>query len=228
MLGGPGEAVTAWSRAIPRAMVRRCCLPAPGSSRRQTLTPKSCALRVFGTPSCDSSALALSIVMPEDPPPVATRPSFCSTCWPRWCCGRPRESGSECGRRPCPARRRAANRPHPSPVGRRSSQHPLPGVPGLRPRRAVSAVAALGGDQRSRPGGDRSRRADPRVRQRGQPPPAEIRSRIRARCAVPARQELIRTRRQRPRRGSSPGVDASFHTPAAFGTSQRLSGSTFV
>jgi hypothetical protein len=45
-------------------------------------------------------------------------------------------------------------------------------VPGLRPRRAVSAVAALGGDQRSRPGGDRSRRADPRVRQRGQPPPA--------------------------------------------------------
>lgn len=151
MLGGPGEAVTAWSRA----MVRRCCLPAPGSSRRQTLTPKSCALRVFGTPSCDSSALALSIVMPEDPPPVATRPSFCSTCWPRWCCGRPRESGSECGRRPCPARRRAANRPHPSPVGRRSSQHPLPGVPGLRPRRAVSAVAALGGDQRSRPGGDR-------------------------------------------------------------------------
>lgn len=46
MLGGPGEAVTAWSRAIPRAMVRRCCLPAPGSSRRQTLTPKSCALRV--------------------------------------------------------------------------------------------------------------------------------------------------------------------------------------
>lgn len=134
MLGGPGEAVTAWSRA----MVRRCCLPAPGSSRRQTLTPKSCALRVFGTPSCDSSALALSIVMSEDPPPVATRPSFCSTCWPRWCCGRPRESGSECGRRPCPARRRAANRPHPSPVGRRSSQHPLPGVPGLRPRRAVS------------------------------------------------------------------------------------------
>ena len=42
MLGGPGEAVTAWSRA----MVRRCCLPAPGSSRRQTLTPKSCALQV--------------------------------------------------------------------------------------------------------------------------------------------------------------------------------------
>ena len=83
MLGGPGEAVTAWSRAIPRAMARRCCLPAPGSSRRQTLTPKSCALRVFGTPSCDSSALALSIVMSEDPPPVATRPSFCSTCWPR-------------------------------------------------------------------------------------------------------------------------------------------------
>ena len=189
--------MTAWSRA----MVRRCCLPAPGSSRRQTLTPKSCALRVFGTPSCDSSALALSIVMPEDPPPVATRPSFCSTCWPRWCCGRPRESGSECGRRPCPARRPCRQPPSPQPGWAPQQSTSATWRAGLAPApRGLSAVAALGGDQRSRPGGDRSRRADPRVRQRGQPPPAEIRSRVRARCAVPARQELIRTRRQRPRR----------------------------
>ena len=197
MLGGPGEAVTAWSRA----MVRRCCLPAPGSSRRQTLTPKSCALRV------DSA----------HPAATAARSRCPSSCrrtrrrsQPDRRSALPAGRGGAAAARGNPARNvgddlaqlaaRAANRPHPSPVGRRSSQHPLPGVPGLRPRRAVSAVAALGGDQRSRPGGDRSRRADPRVRQRGQPPPAEIRSRVRAWCAVPARQELIRTRRQRPRR----------------------------
>ena len=225
MLGGPGEAVTAWSRA----MVRRCCLPAPGSSRRQTLTPKSCVLRVVrhtqlrqqrarvvhrhvGGPAAGRNQtvvllyLLAAVVLR---PPAGIRLGMWETTLPS-----------------SPPRRQP---PSPQPGWAPQQSTSATWRAGLAPApRSLSAVAALGGDQRSRPGGDRSRRADPRVRQRGQPPPAEIRSRVRARCAVPARQELIRTRRQRPRRGSSPGVDASFHTPAAFGTSQRLSGSTFV